>query len=111
MKIRYTATGLLLIVALATALVPAPVRASDQSTSEERPIRLFATSRFSPIGAIKLNSLSGAAVAIDGRIAQGEAPIWGGELIKVAAAWKTVARRLTPLRASCEFRINLRRRM
>jgi len=85
MKIRYTATGLLLIVALATALVPAPVRASDQSTSEERPIRLFATSRFSPIGAIKLNSLSGAAVAIDGRIAQGEAPIWGGELIRVAA--------------------------
>src|ERR1700730_2199061 len=85
MKIRYTATGLFLIVALTTTLVPARVRASDHIASEERPIRLYASERFGPIGAIKLNSLSGAVVAIDGRIAQAEAPIWGGELIKVAA--------------------------
>jgi len=67
------------------ALVPAPVRASDHPTTPERPIRLYATARFSPIGVIKLDSLSRAVVAIDGRIAQGEAPIWGGELIKVVA--------------------------
>lgn len=85
MKIRYSATGLCLIVALTAGLVPAPVSASDLSADQQRPLRLYASARFGPIGAIKMNSLSGAAVAIDGRIAQGEAPIWGGELIKVVA--------------------------
>ena len=85
MKIRRSATVLCLIVALTAGLAPAPVSAGGHSTDQERPIRLYATARFGPIGAIKLNSLSGAAVAIDGRIAQGEAPIWGGELIKVRA--------------------------
>jgi hypothetical protein len=60
-----------------------PVWASDHSLDQQRPIRLYASARFGPIGVIKLNSLS--AVAIDGRLAQGEASIWGGELIKVAA--------------------------
>jgi hypothetical protein len=85
MKIRQAATVFCLIVALTAGLAPAPVSAGGHSTDQERPIRLYVTARFGPIGAIKLNSLSGAAVAIDGRIAQGEAPIWGGELIKVRA--------------------------
>ena len=85
MKFRHSATGLFLIVALTAGLAPARVCAGGHGTDQERPIRLYATTRFGPIGAIKLNSLSGVAVAIDGRIAQGEAPIWGGELIKVRA--------------------------
>jgi hypothetical protein len=85
MRFRYSATGVFLIVALTTGLAPAPVSAGGHSTDQERPIRLYATARFGPIGAIKLNSVSGAAVAIDGRVAQGETPIWGGELIKVRA--------------------------
>src|SRR5207247_9920791 len=82
-KIGYAATEALLIVALIAGSVPRPVWASDHSTDQQRPIRLYATARFGPIGAIKLNSLSGAAVAIDGRLAQGEASIWGGEMIQV----------------------------
>lgn len=85
MKFSYSATGLFLIVALTAGLAPARVCAGGHGTDQERPIRLYATARFGPIGAIKLNSLSDAAVAIDGRIAQGEAPIWGGELIKALA--------------------------
>jgi hypothetical protein len=85
MKIRHTTTGLFSIVALITVLIPAPVRASDHNTSDSRPIRLYASARFGPIGAVKLNSLSDAVVAIDGRVAHGEAAIWGGEVIKVIA--------------------------
>ncbi len=85
MKIGQAATVLCLIMALTAGLAPAPVRAGGHSTDQERPIRLYSTARFGPIGSIKLNSLSGGAVAIDGRIALGEAPIWGGELIKVRA--------------------------
>lgn len=82
MKTRYDLTGLILIVALTSAMVPSPTFASDHSADQERAIRLYASGRFGPIGAIKLNSLSGAAVTIDGRITRGEASIWGGELIK-----------------------------
>jgi hypothetical protein len=85
MKIRQAATVLVLIVALTAGLAPTRVSASGPTPDQERPIRLYATAHFGPIGAITLNSLSGATVAIDGRIAQGEASIWGGELIKVAA--------------------------
>lgn len=84
MKIRKAATVLFLMVTLTAGLTPAPVCAGHD-TDQGRPIRLFATARFGPIGTIKLNSLSDAAVAIDGRIVQGEAPIWGGELIQVRA--------------------------
>lgn len=85
MRMKQAATGLCVIVALTAGLAPTPASASGDSTDQERPIRLYATARFGPIGSIKLNALSGAAVAIDGRLAQGEAPIWGGELIKVRA--------------------------
>lgn len=83
MKIKYPTTSVCLIVMLTTiALIPAPISASSRGAEPQRPIRLYAIARSGPIGAIKLNSLSAAAVAIDGRLAYGEAAIWGGELIK-----------------------------
>ena len=82
MKIRQAKTTLCLIAALTAALTPAPVGATDRA-ADEAEIKLYATERFGPIGTIKLNALSDAGVAIDGRLAQGEAPIWGGELIRV----------------------------
>jgi hypothetical protein len=82
-KIGYAATGLSLIVALTAGLAPAPVHASDRSADHERPIRLYASAHIGPIGAIKVTSLTGGAVAIDGRLAQEDELIWGGELIKV----------------------------
>ena len=85
MKIRQAATVLCLTMALTAGLTSAPVSASDHNADPARPIRLYATAGFGPIGAIKLNSLSDAVVAIDGRIVRGQAPIWGGELIKVRA--------------------------
>jgi hypothetical protein len=85
MYIRYTATGLLLMAVLTSASFPTPARANDHSLPEESPIRLYASARIAPIGAISVNSLSGPAVAINGRPAQTEAPIWSGELIRVAA--------------------------
>jgi hypothetical protein len=85
MKIRPIVTVLCLTLALIAGLTPAPVSAGDHLKEDDRSIRLFATGRFGPIGAIKLNSLSDAAVAIDGRIVRGEGQIWGGELIKVRA--------------------------
>lgn len=85
MKLRYAATGLLLITALTAGLAPGRAWASDNSADQGRPIRLYASTRFGPIGAVKTNSLTSGAVAIDGRVAQGEELIWGGELIKVLA--------------------------
>ena len=83
MKIRCVATALFLMVALTAGLARGPVWASDNRTDQERSIRLYASARFGPIGAIKMSFVSAAAVAIDGRIARGEELIWGGELIKV----------------------------
>lgn len=85
MKARYPATVFCLIAAMAVGLAPGPACAADNNDGQERPIRLFATARFGPIGAIKISSLTSGAVAIDGRLAQGEGLLWGGELIKVLA--------------------------
>lgn len=85
MKARYAATVFCLIAALIVGLALGPACAADNNDSQERPIRLFASVRFGPIGAIKMNSLIAGAVAIDGRLAQGEELIWGGELIEVLA--------------------------
>ncbi|MFY9558457.1 MAG: hypothetical protein WAV20_00820 [Blastocatellia bacterium] len=74
----------LLIVVLIFGLAPASVRAGGNA-DEDKPIRLYASARFGSIGVIKMNSLSGGGVAVDGRIAQGEVMIWGGELIKALA--------------------------
>ena len=85
MKIRHAATVFCLVVAMIAGLAPAPVCASGPIADQHRPVRLYATEHFGPIGVIKLNSLSTATVAIDGRLVRGEAPIWGGELIQVRA--------------------------
>ena len=85
MTIKYCATGLCLILALTAGLAPAPVLANGRGADQEKPIRLYVTARFGPIGGINLNSFSGAAVAIDSRVVRSETPIWGGELIKALA--------------------------
>ena len=84
MKARYAATVFFLIAALTVGLAPGPACAADNNDGQAPPIRLFASARFSPLGAIKMNSLT-SGVAIDGRLAQSDQPIWGGELIKVLA--------------------------
>ncbi|PYT04284.1 MAG: hypothetical protein DMF60_15800 [Acidobacteria bacterium] len=83
MKHRYAATVFCLIAALTVGLASVPACASDGTDRQESTIRLFASARFGPIGAIKMNSLTSGAVAIDGRLAQGEGLLWGGELINV----------------------------
>ena len=85
MRIQRATTVVCLIVVLSAGLVPAPASAGNHGSDDERTIRLYASARFGPIGSIKLNSLSDSPVAIDGRIAESEAPIWGGELIRVRA--------------------------
>src|SRR6185436_2237354 len=65
MKPRYAATVFCLITALTAGLVPAPAGAADDTEGRERPIRLFASARFGPIGAIKMSSLTPGAVAVD----------------------------------------------
>ncbi len=82
MKIKSHVTGLIL-TAIVASLTPAPVRASGSGSDGEKPIRLYASARFGPIGLIKLNSLIVRDVSVDGRISQGETSIWGGELIRV----------------------------
>jgi uncharacterized protein YaiE (UPF0345 family) len=83
MRIISNSIGLILILALLTALIPASVRAAENGAEETRALRLYASAHLGPIGAVKLNSLTAGAVAIDGRIGQAEIPIWGGELIRV----------------------------
>lgn len=82
MKIKSHTTGLALL-ALIASLIPAPVRASGNGLDGEKPVRLYASERFSPIGSIRLNSINARDVSVDGRRSQGETAIWGGELIRV----------------------------
>ena len=82
MKTTFSATVRLLIVALILGLTPGPAAALDKTAGEDRPIHLRVTARFSPIGAIVGNVTGPGAAMIDGRIASGEQPIWGGELIQ-----------------------------
>ena len=82
MKLRYASTMICLIVVLMSSLAPDRVNASNSGTDHQTPIRLYVNDRFGPIGSI-CNSLAGGAVAVDGRLAEDNTPIWGGELIKV----------------------------
>ena len=82
MKIKFYTTGLALLAVIAS-LIPAPVRASGNGLDGEKPVRLYASERFGPIGSIKLNLLTAGDVSVDGRRSQGETTIWGGELIRV----------------------------
>ncbi|HSB11035.1 MAG TPA: hypothetical protein VLM38_16220 [Blastocatellia bacterium] len=83
MKIRPSAIGITLIAALLVALIPIPVGASSNGKDERRPIHLSPSTLFGPIGRLQTTSLSGT-VAVDGRVAQGSASIWGGELIRAS---------------------------
>ncbi|HSE99170.1 MAG TPA: hypothetical protein VLD57_12955, partial [Blastocatellia bacterium] len=72
--------GLLMILVLAAALLPAPASANDGG--EVRPVRLFATALTGPIGTIAGGALSSAALAINGRVVSGDRPIWAGDLLQ-----------------------------
>jgi hypothetical protein len=82
MKTTLSATVWLLIVAMVLGIAPGPAAALDNSSGEDKPIRLRVVARFSPIGAIVGNLTGPGAATIDGRVASGEQPIWGGELIQ-----------------------------
>lgn len=82
MATRYSAIALLLVITLIFSLTPNAVRADSDNSNEDRPIRLYASAHFGPIGAIKANSMSGGPVVINGRVAGSEQMIWGGELIE-----------------------------
>jgi len=81
MKLNSHSIGFTLILALLMTLVPARVRA-DNPPEVSSPLRLYASAHFGPIGRVTSNSLTGAAFAINDRIAQGDTPIWGGELVR-----------------------------
>jgi len=82
MKIKSHIAGLILM-AIVASLTPSPARAGGSGADGEKPIRLYASERFGPLGLIKLNSLNAGDVSVDGRITRGETSIWGGELIRV----------------------------
>ena len=80
MKHGSSSTGFTLVVALLAALIPAPAHANHSGKDAES---RNSPARFGPIGSISTKSL-GDTASIDGRIAQGGDPIWGGELISAA---------------------------
>ena len=82
MASRFYAIALLLVLALITGLTPTAARADGDGSKADRPIRLYASARFGPIGAINENSAGVGEVFINGRVARGEQVIWGGELIE-----------------------------
>src|SRR5262245_2447487 len=79
MKTRLSALGMILTVTLVVGSIPVPARAGS-GPAEETLIRLRASERFGPIGTLMTMSVSGS-IAIDNRLARGEEPLWGGELI------------------------------
>ncbi|HXF40299.1 MAG TPA: hypothetical protein VN687_11350, partial [Blastocatellia bacterium] len=81
MKHRSSSIGFTLVVALLAALIPAPAHADHAGKDAES----RNSARFGPIGSIGTKTL-GDTTSIDGRIAQGGDPIWGGELISAAGA-------------------------
>lgn len=82
MKLRHSSIVIIFIMVLTSSVAPTCVKARSSGTDQQSPIRLYANERFGPIGTI-CNSLAGGAVAVDGRLAYDNTPIWGGELIKV----------------------------
>jgi hypothetical protein len=68
-----------LVLILICGLVPKPALADNWSN--EKPIRLFATDTFRPIG----TTFSLSPFSVDGRSVLGEHAIWGGELIQAPA--------------------------
>jgi hypothetical protein len=83
MASRLYAIALLLVLALITGLMPNAARADGDNAKADQPIRLYASARFGPIGAINSDSPGISRVIVNGRMARGEQMIWGGELIEV----------------------------
>jgi hypothetical protein len=63
------------------SVAAARVRAVNSDIDQQTPIRLYVNDGYGPIGAI-CRSMAGGTAAVDGRIANDNTPIWGGELIK-----------------------------
>jgi hypothetical protein len=82
MKLISTLSIPVVVIALVAALMPLPARASSKPSDKDAFGGLLSAARFEPIGRIKTTSPSGT-VAVDGRLAQGDDAIWGGELISV----------------------------
>jgi hypothetical protein len=84
MKKEFKATVLLLAVAVAMGLAPRPIAAYGEH-DEDRPIRLYASARFGPVGKISASSLvtqERATAIVNGRAASGEVALWGGEMVE-----------------------------
>lgn len=77
---KYAPTGLCVILVLTTVLLPAQARANDGD--QERPIRLYAVASTGPIGMIAGTVLSNGALAVNGRVVNGDHPIWAGDLLQ-----------------------------
>src|ERR1051326_2740996 len=77
MQAKHSITALCLILILIAGLTPTLARA-DEGIREDKPLRLYATAMRGPIGTV----LSYDAMAINGREARGDRPIWGGEMIR-----------------------------
>src|SRR5690349_6677233 len=75
MKRSHSAIAVLMVMILMLWPSLQSAAASDRS---DRPVRLTTTARFSPIGTIAGRAL------VDGRALDGDAPVWGGELIQTA---------------------------
>ena len=79
---RFPSIALLLVFILIIGITPKPAFADGESRDTERPIRLYASARFGPIGSISDTSFANQSVVINGRAVYGEQMIWGGEFIQ-----------------------------
>jgi hypothetical protein len=80
----HRATGLCQILILIGSVIPMPAYAKGGNRDQAKPIRLYATAAFGPIGTLAWNSPD-TKVAINGRLAYGERAIWDGDLIETTA--------------------------
>lgn len=82
---KQLATGLIATLILCACAIPPATQAADHNSDVDKPIRLYASEHFGPIGAIRSNALSEPSAAINGRVARADEQIWGGEIIQSIA--------------------------
>lgn len=82
---RFPAMALLLAFVLIIGMAPKSAFADGDGTGADRPIRLYTSARFGPIGSIADTSFVKQSVVINGRAVYGEQAIWGGEFIQSRA--------------------------
>jgi hypothetical protein len=83
-KTGYYAFALLMAAVVAIESTSRQIGADGGGTAESRPIRLYATAS-GPIGKVAMSFSSRSALAINGRVVQGEHVLWGGELVQAPA--------------------------